>query len=121
MSKETFKIFARTHPELASFVISGESSWQKLYELYDIYGDSSEVWSKYISKATNLNSNSNIGDTPLREVFQNIKNMDMDSFQKGIENLQKTVGLLQEIGLGGQSNYRNQPYQPRPFYQRLED
>lgn len=124
MSKETFKIFARSHPELASFVISGESSWQKLYELYDIYGDNTEIWNKYISKATNSNSfstSSNIGDTPLREVFQNIKNIDMDSFQKGIENLQKTVGLLQEIGLGSRGNTMNLPYQPRPFYQRLED
>ena len=34
MSKETFKVFARSHPELATQVINNTTSWQKLYELY---------------------------------------------------------------------------------------
>lgn len=124
MSKEGFKIFARSHPELASFVMSGKATWQKLYELYDIYGDSSEIWKKYISNTTNAITSSSIdnGDVSFRDVFNSIKNMDMDSFQKGIENLQKTVGLLQEIGIGsGGANLMNRPYQPRPLYRHLED
>ena len=122
MSKESFKVFARSHPELASFVMSGESTWQKLYELYDIYGDSSDIWNKYISSTNEAISNGAQKDVSLREVFNNIKNMDMDSFQKGIQNLQKTVGLLQEIGLGGNgAGIANRPYQPRPLYQHLED
>ena len=38
MSKENFKSFARIHPELANFVNTNQTNWQKLYELYDIYG-----------------------------------------------------------------------------------
>ena len=38
MSKESFKDFARLHPELATQVVNNKISWQKLYELYDIYG-----------------------------------------------------------------------------------
>ena len=36
MSKESFKNFARLHPELATQVVNNKISWQKLYELYDI-------------------------------------------------------------------------------------
>ena len=31
--KDSFKLFAKTHPELISSVKSGEASWQKLYEI----------------------------------------------------------------------------------------
>ena len=47
MSKETFKLFARNHPELAYQVMDGKTNWQKLYELYEIYGEDSEIWSDY--------------------------------------------------------------------------
>ena len=36
MSKELFKKFVRLHPELGNSVIDGKTSWQKLYELYDM-------------------------------------------------------------------------------------
>ena len=81
-----------------------------------------KVISKTSSNTTSSNTVNNSGDVSFKEVFNSIKNMDMDSFQKGIENLQKTVGLLQEIGIGsGGANLMNRPYQPRPLYRHLED
>ncbi len=121
MSKESFKIFAKSHPELVSRVMSNEVSWQNLYELYDIYGDNSEIWSKYIS---NTVSNVAKSDLSFKEVFNSIKNVDMNSLQKGIENLQKTVGLLQDIGIGGggaSSAVAPKGYEPKPLYRHLED
>ena len=53
MSKESFKVFARNHPELATKVMNNDVSWQKLYELYEMYGEESDVWDNYlIRKAT---------------------------------------------------------------------
>ena len=49
MSKESFKLFARLHPELADSVINNNITWQKLYELYDIYGENSSVWNQYLN------------------------------------------------------------------------
>ena len=43
MSKETFKTFAKQHPELAKTVLNGTTTWQKLYEIYDIYGIDSSM------------------------------------------------------------------------------
>ena len=34
MSKETFKAFARNHPELATSVLKNNTTWQKLYDIY---------------------------------------------------------------------------------------
>ena len=44
MSKESFKSFARSHTELANYVMNGKTNWQRLYELYEIYGENSSIW-----------------------------------------------------------------------------
>lgn len=38
--KEEFKLFAKKHPELINYLDNHKDmSWQKLYEIYDIYGE----------------------------------------------------------------------------------
>ena len=51
MSKENFKLFARNHPELVGFIKNGDMTWQKFYEIYDIYGEDAKSWSSYINTA----------------------------------------------------------------------
>ena len=45
--KEEFKVFVRTKPELVSYVSSGEMTWQKFYEIWNLYGNDEKVWEKY--------------------------------------------------------------------------
>lgn len=126
MSKETFKLFARNHPELARQVINEKASWQKLYELYEIYGEKSNVWDDFTkSSATRAIEETTSIPGPFKELFNTFKNIDLDSVQKGVTNLQKTIGMLQDIGLGGSTtseiaqNVRE--YEPRPMYRYFED
>ena len=49
MSKETFKLFARNHKELATAVLQGKATWQQLYELYEIYGENNSIWNNYFT------------------------------------------------------------------------
>ena len=44
MSKETFKAFVKQHPELAQYVRNQQMTWQKFYELYDLYGEDDQVF-----------------------------------------------------------------------------
>lgn len=121
MSKESFKTFARSHKELANYIINGKTSWQKLYELYEIYGENSSVWDDYFSSSYNRSS-SITSDTTFKDLFNTIKNVDLDSVQKGITNIQKTIGLLQDIGIGSNSLPNNTTsYEPRPIYKYFED
>ena len=115
MSKEAFKLFAKNHPELAQTVISGKTNWQTLYELYDIYGEKSSVWNTYLTPQTTEKDTSTFKD-----FFQNFKNIDMEAFQKGVTNIQKTIGMLQDIGLSNR-NEKPKIYEPRPLYQHFED
>lgn len=114
MSKEKFKDFARLHPELARSVLSNKVSWQKLYELYDIYGENSSVWNEYFDN--NINSDNKIGD-----ILTTLKKVDLKSVQSGIQNIQKAVGLLQDIGLGKVKDIPTGNYEARPLYKYFED
>ena len=115
MSKETFRIFAQKHPELASLVLEGKISWQKLYEIYDIYGENNTIWNDYI----NQNKIQNQEFTSFKELFNVIKNIDMETLQKGVNNLQKTITIIQELGI---SKPKTLPeYKPKPMYQYFED
>lgn len=112
MSKETFKSFVRVHPELANKVLKKEVSWQQLYEIYELYGDNSSVWNTYFTKETVTDSITS-GANTIKDFISNLKNIDMDSVQKGINNIQKTIGLLQDIGITNKES--------EPIYKRFED
>ena len=49
MSKESFKKFIKTRPELAKAVFNNKTTFQKLYELYDMYGEDSDVFNELIT------------------------------------------------------------------------
>ncbi len=119
MSKELFKTFARKHPDLALAVRNGQTTWQKLYELYDIYGENSSVWNDYFK----IDSSIDKAPTTFKDFFNTFKNMDMDSVQKGVDNLQKTIGLIQDLGLASLGGRKQTPnvYEPRPIYKKFED
>lgn len=116
MSKEAFKTFAKAHPEIATSVLNNQTTWQKLYELYEIYGEDSTIWNNILNKTTT----STDPISSFKELFSTFKNIDLNSVQSGITNLQKTLGLLQELGVGKRNN-QSLPYEPRPLYQYFED
>ncbi len=109
--KEAFKLFARNHPELVSSVKSGEASWQKLFEIYDIYGEDSKAWNTYFNRGNNITGITDI-----------MKNIDMDSVQKHINTAQKALGIVQELtGKSTVSNVTKGPVTPRPINKFFED
>ncbi len=113
--KEAFKVFARNHPELISSIKSGDTSWQKLYEIYDIYGEDKQAWDTYFNKSTTTYSGlGNIGDI--------VKNIDMDSVQKHINTAQKALGLVQELtGKSSVATPTSGVVTPRPINKFFED
>lgn len=115
MSKERFKDFARLHPELARSVVSNKVTWQKLYEIYDIYGENSSVWNEYFDNNP-TNYQDKVGD-----IMSTIKKVDLKSVQNGIENIQKAIGLIQDIGIGKVKDIPTSTYEARPLYKYFED
>lgn len=115
MSKENFKIFVKDHPELIDTVKSNEYSWQKLYEIYDLYGEDMSVWNEYITKGGK-------GDTSMRELINTVKGFDTDTIQRGIGGIQRALELFSGL-INKESTTPEVPksYEPRPIYKKFED
>lgn len=86
MSKEDFKKFVQTKPELADYVENDTMTWQKFYELYDMYGEDESIWSKYPPKQPEP-----------RKISDFIENIDPDNLQKHIESAQKALDVFSEL------------------------
>lgn len=122
--KEEFKLFVKSHPELIKFVKSNEMSWQKFYEIYDIYGDNNEVWNKYFSKLDEevVNKTETKENFSVSDLINMAKNVDLNSVQKNITNISKALGLVQSLITKDDSGISTEnTYTPRPLYKKFED
>lgn len=118
MAKEEFKTFVRRHPELIKYVNNDKMTWQKFYDMYILYGEEDEeAWSLYFGKKEN---NTSVDKPRLKEVFDYIKNVDMDSLQKGISGIEKAISFIQDLGIIKQDQ-TTRPYEARPMYKSFED
>lgn len=122
MSKESFKVFVKNHPSLLKYVNNGEMTWQKFYELHDMYGENNDIWKKYIeTTSTETTSSSLLGDTSLKEIFNAVKRIDLDTVKRGVDGLQKAVSLIQDLSLTGNKTAQPTSYERRPMYKYFED
>lgn len=91
MSKlEEFKNFMYKHPEFIDYAKENNISYQKYYELYDIYGEDESIWKKYTTKTLTDNIN-------LKSILNTVKNINLDSLEENISSIQKAVMLIEEL------------------------
>lgn len=119
MKQEEFKNFIKTKPELIHYVQNGEMTWQKFYELYDIYGEDENVWNKYI-----LNNDRSTVDS-INKITNMVKNVNVDSIKSHINTAQKAIDFVQDLTKKTPQNITNNlnkgPVLPRPLNKFFED
>lgn len=117
MSKiDEFKQFVKNNPSLVKYVNSNEMSWQKFYEMYDIYGDNNEIWNSYFEQKEVTQETTKA--LALADIIGWFKNIDLDTFQNNINSVQRVVGVLQDLGT---KDTKESVYKPRPIYKHFED
>lgn len=115
---DEFKEFVKKNPKLLKYVKSGESSWQKFYEIYDMYGEEENAWKDYLGvAAATTAAASSIG---LLDVMNWFKGINLDNVQSGINNLQRVLGVVQDLS-GKDTSKPKEEYKPRPIYKHFED
>lgn len=122
--KEEFRNFVKSKPELADYVAKNEMTWQKFYELYDLYGNDEKIWQKY-QKEERSNPNLTEG---ISKITNMMKNVDMDSIKNHINTAQKALDLVQDFTTKKSSDVANSlsnltkgPASPRPLNKFFED
>lgn len=120
MKNEEFKNFVRTKPELIHYVQNGKMTWQKFYELYDLYGDDKNVWDKYI-----LEDRAPITDG-ISRISDMVKNVNVDSIKSHINTAQKAIDFVQDLTKKTPTpnitdSLTKGPVAPRPLNKFFED
>ncbi|MBQ9071784.1 MAG: hypothetical protein IJY25_01315 [Bacilli bacterium] len=131
MKKEEFKSFVQKNPKLISYVKNNEMTWQKFYEMYDLYGEDENIWKDYITtpqveeKTTKTEkvAKAGIAGLTLSEVVNWFKNVDLDGIQESIGSVQRVLGVVQDLSKKDNTTSTNQKqtYKPRPLYKHFED
>lgn len=110
---DSFKNFAKQNPTFANYIKDGSMTWQKFYELYDMYGEDSQVWDDYRKEPKKNNMT-------LNDVINLAKNIDINKFQDGVNSLSKAVGLFSDL-FANKGAENIDTYKPRAIYRRFED
>ncbi len=113
---DDFKSFVKNNPRLINHVKSGSMTWQKFYEMYDLYGESNDVWKDYIAAGTTA-ATAAASSSGFLDFF---KNIDLDGVQNGVNSIQRVIGVLQEIS-GKDTKEVAKDYKPRPVYKSFDD
>ncbi|MDD2181041.1 MAG: spore coat protein YlbD [Bacilli bacterium] len=117
-----FKEFVKQNPGLIKYVKSNEMTWQKFYEIYDLYGSDDSIWTPYIasdrSSDVTTAAASAIG---FNDIINWFKTVDVNTLQSGINNVQRVVGVLQDFTGKEKTEPPKEEYKPRPLYKHFED
>lgn len=117
MGKIEFKEFVKKNPNLYKFVKNNEMTWQKFYEIYDMYGENSEVWNEY---RENTVKKEVISTGVLSEFVNWFKTLNLDEVQDGLNSVGRVISVLQDFGTSNNSSTETS-YKPRPIYKHFED
>ncbi len=112
-TKEKFKDFVKSNPILLKYVQNGKMTWQKFYEIYDMYGENNEAWKDYLK--------TDVAEKTLEgfDLVSFIKNLDLDGIQNGVSSIQRVLSLLQDMSQSKTTS--SQTYRPRPIYKHFDD
>ena len=112
--KEEFKVFLKNNPDLINYIKENNGSIQKLYEVYDVYGDNKEVWDKYKKESRSIDLNN------LKDI---VKNIDVNSIKGHIDSAQKVVDLVKELTSKVGNNYSKikKPLSPKNIEGLFDD
>ncbi|MEG0826375.1 MAG: spore coat protein YlbD [Bacilli bacterium] len=116
---EEFKGFVKENPKLIKYVKNGSMTWQKFYELYDLYGKDNEIWNNYLKEEKTVTQAA--ATFTLADTFNFLKNIDLNSLQNGISSIQRVVGVVSDLTNNKTTPTSKTEYKPRPLYKHFED
>lgn len=121
---EEFKSFVKKYPKLITHVKNGDMTWQKFYEFWSLYGEDETIWNKYIVEEKQEVKKTTPESQPsfnFKDVINMAKGVNLESAQKSITNIQKALGLIQDIVGNKNTPKTEDTYTPRPIYTHFED
>lgn len=102
---EEFKSFIKDKPFLKEKVKKGETTWQELFEHYDLYGQDDELFKNDIVDEEKQNEvkeekeeKKDIkNDDSVGSFFNMLSGIDVDKISDGLNGMKKILNILSEV------------------------
>lgn len=129
MSKlDEFKEFCKEKHYLIDRVKSGKTSWQELYEIYDIYGPDADDLKEQVEEETATEDNKEEQEETKKEdkreglggILDLLSGFDPDKLSEGLSGVKKILSVLSEVTKPEDNEYVTKRKMTRP-YQRSDD
>ena len=118
---DNFKFFVKKNPSIITYVRNDTMSWQKFYELYDLYGEDENIWGEYLgNRSASSNKVEKKSTSKFSDILDMAKNIDANKLQDSISSVQKAIGLIGDMFIKDKNTDTN-TYTPRPIYRKFDD
>ena len=91
--------------------------------MYDLYGESNDIWKDYIKEEikeeVKTDTKAALTGFSFGEIVKWLKNVELDGLQEGIGNFQRVLGVMQDFTK--KDKEEKVTYKPRPLYKHFED
>ena len=88
--KEEFKSFIKNKEFLIDKVNKGETTWQKLYEIYDLYGESASIFK-------DVKKEEDVKDNKANSLLKAFEDIDVNKINENLEGVRKILAVLGEF------------------------
>lgn len=88
---DEFKNFIKDKPFLKEKVNKGETTWQALYETYDLFGENADEFKDIsVSESANTRNGGN-------NILKMLEDVNLDKINENLEGMKKILGVLGEF------------------------
>ena len=89
---DEFKEFVKDKPFLREKVNNGETTWQSLYETYDLFGKDADVFKEVKEESKNKDTRNNPNS-----LLKMLEGVNLDKINENLEGMKKILGVLGEF------------------------
>ena len=95
---DKFKSFIKDKEFLIDKVNNKETTWQNLYEIYDLYGEDASIFKQNEERTEeNNNRNINTGDGRVSNLLKAFEGVDVNKINENLEGVRKILTVLSEF------------------------
>ena len=122
---ENFKEFIKDKEHLQRKVHEGKTTWQELYEHYDLFGEEDEIFKEEEKNETEIknedkNNEEKKDDSSVASLFTLLSGLDVDKISDGLNGMKKILNILSEVTKQDDNVTFSKRKQSRP-YQKEDD
>ena len=92
-----YKEFIKDKEFLIDKVNNKETTWQNLYEIYDLYGKDASIFSNKEEVKAETNTDNNENENRVSSLLKAFEGMDVNKINENLEGVRKILAVLGEF------------------------